>query len=376
VSDLGLGIAAHHDAASHPSRHPPRRHRGTIAALVAFAVVAGLLGAAAYLGRSWLSGLGGGPDDFPGPGTGSVSVSIESGDSLTAIGQTLADADVVASVGAFVDAADASPGATGIQPGTYVLRREMRATDAVALLLDPSSRQVLKVALPEGLRLGESLQTISDTANLPLAEVQRAADNMAALPLPPYAEGHLEGFIFPATYELDPDASATDVLDAAIRRFEQAADDVGLVAGAQALGYTPLQVVTVASIIEAEAIRPEDFPKVARVLYNRLAAGQRLELDSTVMYAIGERGDAFTTDEERAIDSPYNTYRVTGLPPGPIGSPGEAALRAALAPTPGPWLYFVAVNLDTGELRFATTFPEHQANVALLQEFCRSSDTC
>lgn len=336
-------------------------------------VVTGLLAAGAYFGRSWLKGLGSSPEDYPGPGTGTVEVTVQTGDSLTAIGQTLADADVVASVQAFVRAAQDEPAATGIQPGVYALRRQMSGAGAVALLLDPSARQVNTVTLPEGLRLTESLQTIADGTGISLEDLTAAAADPSALRLPAYAEGKVEGFVYPATYDFPPDATAATVLGTAVARFDQSAEAVGLTAGAARLGYSPLQVVTVASIIEAEAVRPEDYAKVARVLYNRLAAGQKLQLDSTVLYAVGKRGGAFTTDAERATNSPYNTYRVSGLPPGPIGSPGDAALKAALAPAAGSWLFFVAVNLQTGEMRFASTLAEHQANVAILQQWCASN---
>ena len=378
MSELGLGTTSPPPSTRHDERSAirRRRHRGIFAALFALLIVAGLLGSAAYFGKAWLSSLSTSAEDYPGPGSGTVEVEIHPGDSLTTIGETLANADVVASVAAFVNAAQAEPASSGIQPGTYNLREEMSAAGAITLLLDPTSKQVRTVALPEGLWLSEALQTISASTGISLDDLKAAASKPNGLTLPAYANGHVEGFVFPATYEFPPDATATSVLNTAIARFDQSAQAVGLVAGAAKLGYTPLQVVTVASIIEAEAIRPEDYAKVSRVLYNRLAAGQKLQLDSTVVYVTGKRGDAFTTDAERATKSPYNTYLINGLPPGPIGSPGEDALKAALNPAPGPWLYFVAVNLDTGELRFATTYAEHQANIALLQQYCQTSDAC
>ncbi|MGH3452955.1 MAG: endolytic transglycosylase MltG, partial [Nocardioidaceae bacterium] len=112
-------------------------------------------------------------------------------------------------------------------------------------------------------------------------------------------------------------------------------------------------------------------------IYNRVVAGDLLQLDSTVHYAVdGTTNRVFTSDEQRNIDSPYNTYRFPGLPPGPIDSPGEAALEAALNPTPGDWTFFVTVNLETGETLFATSLAQHNANVAKLQEYCESSDLC
>jgi UPF0755 protein len=148
--------------------------------------------------------------------------------------------------------------------------------------------------------------------------------------------------------------------------FTRTADEVGLVEGAADLGFTPLEIVTVASYIQAEASNPEDFPKIARAVYNRLEDGQPLQLDSTVNYATGKH-DIFTSDSDRASDSPYNTYRVSGLTPGPIASPGKEALAAALAPADGPWRYWVTVNLDTGETKFSESYEEHLRNVEELR---------
>ncbi len=158
--------------------------------------------------------------------------------------------------------------------------------------------------------------------------------------------------------------------------FTKKATDIKLEEKAKALGRSPRDVVIVASIIEAEVRRPEDRPKVARVLYNRLDKNMPLQLDTTVEYANNKpRGQgATTTDQERANPSPYNTYLHPGLPPGgPISAPGKAALEAAAAPPEnGGWMYFVAVNLDTGETAFADTFDQHQANVKKFQEWCQS----
>jgi UPF0755 protein len=130
-------------------------------------------------------------------------------------------------------------------------------------------------------------------------------------------------------------------------------------------------VVVEASIAQKEARSPEDMAKVARVLDNRIAIGMPLQLDSTVSYAVGATGKVTTTAEQRATDSPYNTYLHPGLPAGPISNPGQDALNAALNPADGPWLFFVTVNPETGETRFATTIAEHNANVALFQAWLK-----
>jgi UPF0755 protein len=164
------------------------------------------------------------------------------------------------------------------------------------------------------------------------------------------------------------------MIAAATDRFRQVTTELDFEAAAEANGLTPLEALTVASIVEREVARPEDRPKVARVIYNRLAQDMRLQMDSTVHYASGERGSVWTSDEARASDSPYNTYKHKGLPPGPIASPGAAALEAAVNPADGDWLFFVAVNLDTGETRFTSTAAEHQQAVDELHAWCEASE--
>lgn len=376
VSDLGLGTPTETPAAQRPAR----RHRGhgVLATLVALGIVVALVGGVAYFGRAALTDVFASSEaaDFTGPGGDAVTVQIEQGDSVSAIGSKLEAAGVVASVEAFVDAAAENTQSTTIQPGTYSLPLEVPAVDAVALLVDPANRQIVTAALPEGLRLGESLQRLSDGTGIPLADFEAAVAVPTELGLPAYAGSIVEGFVFPATYEFEPGLTAAEALTITVARYTQSATTLDLAARATAAGVEPLDVVVIASILEAEAARAEDLPQVSRVIYNRLAADMPLQMDSTVHYAVGNRGSVFTTDEERATDSPYNTYRYPGLPPGPIGSPGEAALEAALNPAAGGALYFVTVNLETGETRFAATDTEHAANVALLQEYCATSDLC
>jgi UPF0755 protein len=184
--------------------------------------------------------------------------------------------------------------------------------------------------------------------------------------LPPEAGGAVEGYLFPATYDFEPETSAVEMVTAMVTRSKQAMDDVGVPAERRT------EVLTKASLVEEEARNAEDFGKVARVIENRLAAGMPLQLDSTVNYATGKTGIT-TTREDRESDSPYNTYQVSGLPPGPVSSPGEAAMQAVLEPTPGEWLYFVAVDPDTGETRFAVTAQEHAANVELFRQWLREN---
>ncbi|MEJ5888313.1 endolytic transglycosylase MltG [Pseudokineococcus marinus] len=355
------------DAAGRPRRRRRSGARRAVAALVMVLALALVVGAG-IVGWNFVSPLldrEPAPEDYAGPGTGEVQVQVEQGDTGQDIGEALVEAGVVRTVGAFTTAAAADPESASIQPGTYALREEMSAASALDLLLSPSARVDLQVQLIEGLRAADALAQIEADTGLAVDELRAAATD-PSVPLPAEAQGNLEGYLFPATYTFEPDVTAVEVVSTMVARAER-----GLVEG----GVPPEEwhrTMTVASLVEAEASREEDRPRVARVIENRVDAGMPLQFDTTVDYATGKRG-VTTTDEDRATDSPYNTYVYPGLPPGPINSPGDSAIAAAVNPADGPWMYFVAVNPSTGETRFAVTFDEHQQNVRLFQQWLREN---
>jgi UPF0755 protein len=325
-------------------------------------VLAGLALGIVFGGRQVLDLVD--PPDFTGAGTGSVQIRVQDGDTLKTIGQTMVDSGVIASVRPFVKAAEGTPQATSISPGTYALRHHMSGRAALDLLLQPGSRLTSRVTLPEGITVAVTLQKLARGTGTPLAQLQAAVADPATLGLPAYAGGKVEGFLFPATYDFEPGTTPVQMLQAMVDRTSKTLDDLAVPAAQR------LQVLTEASIVQAEGKTPDDMAKIARVLDNRLAAGMPLQLDTTVNYANGKTG-VTTTPQDRANPSPYNTYVHPGLPPGPISNPGEDAIRAVLAPAQGSWLYFVVVNPDTGETRFATTPQEAQANTALFQQWLR-----
>jgi UPF0755 protein len=199
-----------------------------------------------------------------------------------------------------------------------------------------------------------------------------ALENTSALGLPSWANGDVEGFLAPATYEVTPGETAAQLIKQMVSKAVQDYASMNLASRAQSVGLTPEQVITVASILEKEARRTEDFPKVARAIYNRLKINMALQSDATVAYASNLSGAIWTTAAQRNNSSPYNTYKHTGLPPGPINSPGQTTLEAALNPASGPWLYWVVVNLQTGETVFSTTFAEHDAAVQQFHHYCET----
>ena len=340
---------------------PPLRKRSGVASVVAaFVVLLLVAGGAALGGRALLAKFGGPAPDYDGAGTGEVKVQVAKGATAAAIGATLHDHDVVKSAKAFTDVARKDDRSLKIQPGWYRMRLQMKASLALDLLLDPKARLRSRVTIPEGTSVDRTLQLIAkNVSDVPLDSLKEAAKNPAALGLPAYAKGKLEGFLFPATYDFEPGTSAVEILGTLVNEFEVRAERLQLTERAKALGITPYEALVVASLIEGETGDETDRGKVARVVYNRLKAPMRLQFDSTVKYAYALRGENKTRllYRDLEIDSPYNTYRRDGLPPAPINSPGEAAFVAALDPTPGPWLYFVVIDKQ-GRSAFATTHDE------------------
>ncbi|MFC0863902.1 endolytic transglycosylase MltG [Sphaerimonospora cavernae] len=282
-------------------------------------------------------------EDFVGAGSGAVIVEIVPGQSAGEIGETLRRAGVVASTQSFVQVVVARSKEGSLQPGRYRMRRGMAAASALDLLLAPTSRVMRTVTVPEGLRLSEVLATLSAKSDIPLKDFTKAVARPDGLRLPAYARGVVEGFLFPATYEITPGTTAQGLLAAMVDRFRQAARDVRLERLAPRHNLTPLQAVTLASIVQAEGGRVSDYPKIAQVVYNRLRRGAKLEMDSTVNYAL-RRHTLKVSVQDTKVDSPYNTYARPGLPPAPIGNPGESALRAALQPAKGDWYWFVTTD--------------------------------
>jgi UPF0755 protein len=325
-------------------RRPQKRGR-RLAPLIAIIFLVAVVGTGGYLGLTTLNRFIN-PPDYKGEGTGQVTVEIRDGDSVKNMAQRLEDAGVVKSADAFVKVARHDPSATNIQPGFYRLRLHMSAASALALLLDPVSRTG-RVTFPEGKRVAQILPVLAKTTGIPLRDFQRAARNTSALGLPSYAHGRLEGYLYPFTYDPGPKASATQVLRAMVSKFKQVAKEIDLVHEAHARHMTPDQVVTTASLVQAESGAVSDMPKIARVIENRLHAPQpwmrKLQLDSTVMYALGKYGIVASGSDLRT-PSPFNTYQHAGLPPGAICNPGEVALKAALNPAKGPWVYFVTTD--------------------------------
>ncbi|RBY85681.1 endolytic transglycosylase MltG [Blastococcus sp. TF02A-30] len=334
-----------------------RRRRRPWAVLLSLLVLGGIVVGIVLGGQLLLDKLS--AKDYTGEGTGTVEIRVQNGDTLSDIAGTLVDADVIASVGPFVDAAEARPEAMGIQPGVYRLRLQMSGAAAVDLLLDPASRLLSRVTVPEGLTLQATLTRLAEKTGVPIEELQAAAADPVALGLPAYANGQLEGYLFPATYDFEPETTPAEMLRAMVTQFTTVAGSLQLEQRAAAMGRTPAEIVTVASMVQSETRLDAERPDVAQVIYNRLGQGIALGIDATLAYGLDKSGNDLTVTDLQT-DSPYNTRTRPGLPPTAISAPGEASLEAALAPSTGNLLYYVLQSSE-GEHFFTADYAEFQA---------------
>ncbi|SCF92412.1 UPF0755 protein [Streptomyces sp. MnatMP-M17] len=224
---------------------------------------------------------------------------------------------------------------------------------------ESGDKKTSTLVIPEGRRASEVYASVDKALELPMGTTKDAA-TAARLKLPEAAKGNPEGYLFPATYPINSSTTPAGLLSYMVRTANQKFTGDQITAGSERNGMTIYQSVTIASIVQAEADTPTDMAKVSRVVHNRLALGMPLQMDSTLNYALN-RNTLDTTHADTKIDSPYNTYQRKGLPPTPIGNPGEEAMNAALNPSRGEWLYFVTVA--EGDTRFTNNYSEHQKNV-------------
>jgi UPF0755 protein len=370
---------------------PGKKGRGArtfVAFLLSFLLLA-VLGGGAWYGYDRVRGFFHAPD-YASAGTGQVQVEVKTGDTITDIANTLVRADVVKSAKAFVNAAAKNPRSQNIQPGFYKLRTKMRATDALGLMLDVKNKVVTKVTIPEGRTAKQTFDLLAKATGIPAAQFVTAAKDPQKLGVPDFwfvrtdkkkVTKSIEGFLFPATYEVNPDATADQILREMVAQFLKVTTDLKFVETVQAArgGISPYEALMVASLSQAEAGVPGDLGKIARVAYNRLyvdspqLACHCLEMDVTVNYGLELQGKPtkaskdLTAAELNDPKNPYNTKVYDGLPPTAIDSPGQEALQAAMNPPKGNWYFFVAIDKQ-GHSAFAATVAEHDRNVAKARE--------
>ena len=366
-----------------PKNKKRRRIGGWIALGVVLLILGGIAGGAYYVWNTYEDKIREvmgweEPKDFEeGLANGETTITIESGFTGQPISQALYDAGVIKTPDAFYDYLIETGQNPTFQPGVYKLQKQMTSEAALAALMDSANRQEFTAQIPEGFTLDGTLQRISEGTGIPLADLQAAAADPSAygVPVDPaiVATGGqpLEGWLFPATYTFDPSVTAQSAIQTLVDRTVQSLDAAGVPAEDRQ------RVLTVASIIQREARYEVDMQKVSRVIQNRLDPNNqetfgKLQMDSTAQYGFGEMHDGTVSSSEEALNdpNPWNTYYHTGLPIGPISNPGDVAIDAAMHPADGPWLYFVTVNLDTGETVFTSTYSEHLEYVDQWQQWC------
>ena len=302
--------------------------------------------------------------DPPGSPGAAVQVQVAKGMSVADIGKLLEQKGVISSATIFHYYARLTGGASSVQAGEYTFHKNESMGKAISILEKGAAvEEQVKLTIPEGLTLDEIAEKVGELPGRSAGRFRElATSGTIRSQYEPDDVNSLEGLLLPETYEFNKTDDEAAILRRMVETFDQTATDLGIASAAEKLKITPYQAVIVASMVEREAKVPEDRGPIARVIYNRLDQGMRLQIDATVLYALGEHKDV-VLDKDLEVDSPYNTYKVDGLPPGPIASPGKASLQAALQPTPGPWLYYV-LSEPNGKHAFATTLDEFNRLVA------------
>jgi UPF0755 protein len=376
LDDLFTGHATTEALGTPPP--PPNKRRRRVGGWIALAVVLVLIGGVAGGGlwvwntyedkiRAFMGWEE--PSEYEeGIANGETTVTISSGDAGPQVSQKMFDAGVTRTPDALYDYMIDNSVVFTFQPGVFRLEKQMTSAAALAALEDPANRMENSAQLREGLTETQTITAISEQMSMPIEDLQAAVADPAAYGV---AASSLEGWLFPATYTFDPGVTATQVIQTMVDRAVQSLDAAGVPVDDRQ------RILTIASIIQREARSTEDFYKVSRVIANRLDPGNQetfglLQMDSTAQYGYGEMhdGTASSSAEALADDNLWNTYVHAGLPVGPISNPGDTAIAAALSPAEGPWLYFVTVNLDTGETVFTSTASEHEAAVAQWRAWC------
>ena len=301
--------------------------------------------------------------DYQGSGVGEVVVRIEPGEDGYAVAKKLFEAGVVRDVDSFYRVLlEKNP---IFYPGSFTLKLQMSNESALAAVTDQSNILSFQVTIPEGYRAVQIFNEVSRITGIPAEELRLAAEDLAAYGIPEEAPT-IEGYLFPDTYSFDLEVTAEEIIRIMVTRMELALSDAGV----------PKEewheVLTLASITQREAKQEADFYKVARVFANRVEVGMPLETDPTITYSY-DGTDMSKASRAEQLAYGYNTYLVAGLPPGPISSPGELAIDATLNPVPGEWLFFVTIDLKTGETKFSKTLAEHESWIPLLRQWEREN---
>ncbi|GAA1845922.1 endolytic transglycosylase MltG [Microbacterium koreense] len=379
LEDLFAGETSTDDVGSAPPRPNRRRRRigGWIALGVVLAIFGGLAAGGWYVWTTYEDQIRAvmgweEPNDYEdGLANGEAILTIVSGDTGASISPKLYESGVTMTPEAFYDYLIDEGLNPPFEPGVFQLQRQMSSAAALEAIMDPANRLENTAQLREGLTVEQSLPILSESLGIPLEDFQAAVADPSAYGV---SADSLEGWLFPATYTFTPEVTAVEVVQTLVNRAVQSLDAAGVPEADRQ------RILTIASIIQREARFEEDMQKVSTVIVNRLDPDNQetfglLQMDSTAQYGYGEMHDGTVSSSEEALtdDNPWNTYVYPGLPIGPISNPGDTAIASAMNPAEGEWLYFVTVNLDTGETVFTTNIDDHNRAVDQWISWCRDN---
>ena len=341
-------------------RRRRRRQQRHWIIVMALAVVIAVVGVSGYAGYRYLASVRLQGDtrqaqEYDGPGRGTVLFTVKQGQDARAVGHNLVKANIVKSADTFANIVAAN-NAT-LYPGTFELKRYMRSVDVVTILSDASNASGF-LDVKSGERVSDVIAAAAKLSEIDKAEFQAIIDSGGAGILPDEANGKFEGWLEPGQYDIKSKASASEILRMMVNRRIKKLDAMGVPSGSERE-----RLLNIASIAEAEVNSEEYYGKVTRVILNRLDADMTLGMDSTVAYGNNVSPSKITQSMLDDASNPYNTRINKGLPPTPISNPGDNAIKAAMAPESGDWLYFVTTNLKTGETKFTASADEFQQYV-------------
>lgn len=342
-------------------RKRSERKKHQIVTAVVVIVVLALVGAAGFFGyralRQWQANREAAQqqviiEDYPGPGNGSVQFTVDSGSDWATVAQNLTEQDIIKSPEALTSIA----GNSTLYPGTFSLQYQMKASDVLAVLSDQAQAGGFIEVRP-GERVSDVITNAAQVTGLPESDFQSIIDGDGAGILPAEANGSFEGWLEPGSYNPSEGQTASDILTQMVNARIAKLDEMGVPTGEERE-----RILIIASIAEAEVNREEYYGKVTQVIENRLAQGMYLGMDTSLAYGLNKSASEITDEDIADVNhqNPYNLHNghTLGLPPTPIGNPGESAIKAAVNPEPGDWLYFVTVDLNTGETKFVSTEDE------------------
>lgn len=304
--------------------------------------------------------------DYRGEGNETVNFNISEGDTLEQVGLDLANEDIVANAGRFIETFNEGHQGEFIQPGDYEMRRQMSSEAAVSVLMDEGD-PANYAAVANTLRMDDTFQILSDSTGISVDDFESAAEDTSKFGIPEEFPT-IEGYLHPGEYRFPLDATADEILQEMVDRTKET------LANNNVPDDQAFRVLTVASIVEFEGV-PADYADVAGAIYNRIdrpddETNGFIQSDASVTYGLGRRSYDFSDEERNDSSNEYNTFANPGLPVGPIGSPGDESIDASANPADNDYYYWVTVNLDTGETEFAENFAQHEENVADYQSWC------